>query len=308
MSVLPAKILLATDGSEDAQLAACSAVGLAKVTNSELYVVTVGEEYPSYDAYRPLAKRSRQLARNLLDKQVSKIEEIGGTIRKAYLKVGRADREVVELAEEVGAGLVVVGSRGLGAVRRTLLGSVSISVLHHAHCSVLVVRGHDREKEREYVPGRILLAFDGSQGAIAAARTATQIAAAAGSEVHILYVVLTEPYPQPLEYASLGEAKVREMWEANLGWEEERIQELMKDQARHMKAEGVKVVETHLLCGKPEREVVELAEELDADLVVMGSRGLGGLRRVLLGNVSTSVVCHAHCPVLIVREGPEETV
>jgi nucleotide-binding universal stress UspA family protein len=58
--------------------------------------------------------------------------------------MGKAAAEIVELAEELGAGLVVVGSRGLGGIRRALMGSVSDSVVRHAHCPVLVVR---REEE-----------------------------------------------------------------------------------------------------------------------------------------------------------------
>ena len=80
MSIFPTKILFATDGSKDAELAATTAAALAKVTGSELHVVTVAEEYPHYDAYQPLAERSRELARELLDGQVKKLENLGATI------------------------------------------------------------------------------------------------------------------------------------------------------------------------------------------------------------------------------------
>src|SRR5215216_7802470 len=95
MSIFPTKILLATDGSEDSELAATTAVGLAKATGSELNVVTVAEEYPHYQAYRPLAKRSRQLAQEVLDEQPKKIENLGSTVDQTYLRMGRAAEEVV---------------------------------------------------------------------------------------------------------------------------------------------------------------------------------------------------------------------
>jgi nucleotide-binding universal stress UspA family protein len=62
------------------------------------------------------------------------------------------------------------------------------------------------------------------------------------------------------------------------------------------------VAEAHLLRGEPDKEVVHLSEEIGAGLIIMGSRGLGGIRRALMGSVSDSVVRHAHCPVMIVRE------
>jgi nucleotide-binding universal stress UspA family protein len=75
-----------------------------------------------------------------LEEQVQKILEAGGEISQAYSRLGRPNAEIVHLAEELDAGIVVVGSRGVGGVRRALLGSVSDSVVRHAHCPVLVVR------------------------------------------------------------------------------------------------------------------------------------------------------------------------
>ena len=302
MNTFPTKILLATDGSKDADLAATIAVVLGRATDSELHVVTVAEEYPSYDAYRSLAERSRRLAQETLDKQVEKIEKFGGTVKEAHLLFGRADREVVKLAEEdVGAGLVVVGSRGLGRLRRALIGSVSMSVVHHAPCSVLVVRGPRRREEGGYALGKVLIAYDGSEEASAAAKVAAEIADATGSELHLLLVVASEPYPQPFEYVSYEEAEVWEAWEANLKRDEEQARSLVEWQARRMEAEGVKGAQAHLSFGRPDEEIVRLAEELDAGLVVVGNRGRGGIRRALLGSVSDSVVRHAHCPIMVVR-------
>ncbi len=149
MSIFPARILLATDGSEEAQLALQAAVDLANSTNSELHVVTVGREYhpAHYEIPEPEEIREKALrtlereAQGILDEQVRKIDEAGGAITEAYRRMGgRRDQEIVRLGEEIGAGLIVVGSRGLGGLRRALMGSVSDSVVRHAHCPVLVVR------------------------------------------------------------------------------------------------------------------------------------------------------------------------
>ena len=141
MSIFPTRILLATDDSREAQLAATTAVDLANSTNSELQVVHVGELEPTILAYteEEPAQHVRE-ARELLDEQVRRIEEAGGTVKEAHLRLGRADEEILQLAEEIGAGLIVMGSRGRGRIRRALLGSVSDSVVRHAHCPVTIVR------------------------------------------------------------------------------------------------------------------------------------------------------------------------
>jgi nucleotide-binding universal stress UspA family protein len=71
---------------------------------------------------------------------VEKVRTFGGTVAEEHLVEGRVAPEIVGLAEEIGAGLIVMGSRGLGGIRRALMGRVSDSVVQHAHCPVLVVR------------------------------------------------------------------------------------------------------------------------------------------------------------------------
>ena len=145
MSIFPTTILLATDGSAEAQLAARTAADLAQRTDSELHVVTVGAGVPisattSPAHFEDVLREHRRQAQEVLEQQVKSIEESGATINQTHLKEGRAEEEIVELAEELGAGLIVMGSRGHGGIRRALMGSVSDSVVRHAHCPVLVVR------------------------------------------------------------------------------------------------------------------------------------------------------------------------
>jgi nucleotide-binding universal stress UspA family protein len=164
MSIFPTKILLATDGSEEAELALLTAVDLAKRTDSELHVLHVGEPGPEI-TLNPAFAINRQLweetlreieeeARKVLDGQLKRIEEVGGTVAEAHLKIGgRPDRRIVELAEEIGTGLIAIGSRGLGGMRRVLVGSVSDSVVRHAHCPVLVMRAE--KGSRPYLEGSV---------------------------------------------------------------------------------------------------------------------------------------------------------
>jgi len=151
MSIFPTKILLATDSSEEAELALSTAIDLANDTSSQLHVVTVGPWNPDpayavheasfrWETYEQASEAIRKEAQGILDNQVRKIEEGGGSVQEAHLRRGRKDQEIIRAAEEIGAGLIVMGSRGMGGVRRALMGSVSDSVIRHAHCPVLVVR------------------------------------------------------------------------------------------------------------------------------------------------------------------------
>ena len=76
----------------------------------------------------------------MLDAEVERVRSAGGSVAQAHLMIGEAAREILRLAEDLGAGLIVMGSRGRGGIRRALMGSASDSVIRHAHCPVLVVR------------------------------------------------------------------------------------------------------------------------------------------------------------------------
>ena len=127
-------------------MAATTAADLAQRTNSELHVLTVGPDYslyelPDYPAhFEDVLREQRREAKEVLELQIRRIEEAGGTVNEKYLREGRADEEIIILAEEIGAGLIVTGSRGQGRVRRALMGSVSDAVVRHAHCPVTIVR------------------------------------------------------------------------------------------------------------------------------------------------------------------------
>jgi nucleotide-binding universal stress UspA family protein len=154
MSIFPTRILLATDGSKEAELASTTAADLAESTGSELHVLYVGEAANPYieavelagdEPVNPrldaeLRRHFERQAREVLEAEAERVRAAGGTVAQAHLRMGKADHEVVTLAEEIGAGLIVMGSRGRGGIRRALMGSVSGSVVRHAHCPVLVVR------------------------------------------------------------------------------------------------------------------------------------------------------------------------
>jgi nucleotide-binding universal stress UspA family protein len=314
MSIFPAKILLATDGSKEAELAGRSAAELANKTGSELHVVHIFGITPWYPVYpegtnfdeteledplveEDLQRISEQRARELLDAQVEKLRSVvGRTMAQAHLREGGAPEETIGLAEEIGAGLIVVGSRGRGGLRRALMGSVSDSVVRHAHCPVLVVRG-----EPLALPTKMLLAIDGSEDARLAADTSLGLSEKPEAELHVVYV---EPMPErhtgPVRFAvDLPPEVVKSV--------EKEAKTKLEKLVVKMREGGGEITQAHARVGLPAAEVVALAEELGVGLIVMGNRGLGGIRRALIGSVSDSVVRYAHCPVMVVRHEKERS-
>jgi nucleotide-binding universal stress UspA family protein len=304
MSMFPTKILLATDGSDEAGQAARMAVQLSGKFDSELHMASAGRvpsiyatpEWTIYDpdAVRQFDEIALREARKVLNQQTQKIEEAGGSVAGSHPGVGRPDEQVVQLAEELGVGLIVVGSRGLGGLRRALLGSVSDSIVRHAHCPVLIVRGEENREVEAFFPGKVLVAMDGSDEAALAVRTAVEISAGTGSELHLAYVLPTDQNPFPHAYGM-------DKYVADLEQAKQDSRTYLEKQKEQIEDEGGSVAEVHIRSGRPDEEIVHLSEELGVALIVTGSRGLGGVKRALMGSVSNSVVRHAGCPVLVMR-------
>jgi nucleotide-binding universal stress UspA family protein len=144
------KILLATDASKDAEKAALIASDIASSTDSELHVLHVGNTKDFHVA--PGAEQSfsprtgslgdiREKAEKTLEDAVKQVEEAGGTVAQSHLRLGDPDDEILRFCDEQGGfGLIVMGSRGLTRIKRVVMGSVSESIVRHAHCPVLVAR------------------------------------------------------------------------------------------------------------------------------------------------------------------------
>jgi nucleotide-binding universal stress UspA family protein len=128
---------------------------------------------------------------------------------------------------------------------------------------------------------------DGSENAALAARRAAALAGATGAELHV---------------ASVGEHHVSGYYEEIIKEGERQAQEVLAGQVERIEEAGGAISATHVRVGQPAAEIVALGEELEADLLVVGDRGLSGLRRILMGSVADSVVRYAHCPVLMVRD------
>lgn len=293
--MLPTKILLATDGSENATLAATIAADLSARAGAELRVVHVLEPFPRYaypgvtpEIYSLAFGERRLEAQHLLDAQVERLRDRGATVHRVYLEVGSPVDEILDLAEETGADLSIVGSRGLGPMKRLALGSVSEGIIHHAIRPVLVARGDGSS----WPPARIIFADDGSEDAKKAGELAAGLGRMYGSEG-----TLVRAYPpfrpkvsregRALQLDAFYDAMVED--EKNLKWRAGELKGELGSRPRVVTREGdaaTVVVREAEHGGKP-------------TLVAVGSRGQGPVSRLRLGSVSTKIVRAARSPVLV---------
>lgn len=294
MRHFPTKILLATDGSDDAALALRAAVDLAARSNSELHVVHAWQPFPDHShpsiAVASDAALYEREAQKILFGQLDEVEAAGSTASGAHLRRGRPVEVIADLADELEAGLVVVGSRGLGPVMRLVMGSVSEGVVDLASRPVLLLRGRDDES---WPPARIVVGDDGSAGAGEAAGLAAAMGRVFGAEV---LLVRASPIILPLTEASrlsqgsvgIPEA-VRAHHEISLMERAYQLQDVLGYRPRF-----------RLISGEPASVLLKAAGERgEPTLVSVGRRGLGMMDRLRLGSVSTKICRAATGPVLV---------
>ena len=186
------------------------------------------------------------------------------------------------------AGLLVVGSRGRGGFAGLLLGSVSVTVASHAHCPVVVVRTNPATAG---VPGRpVVVGVDGSPASVSAVDYAFDQASRWG-----LPLVAVHAWELPSLFGPVPPWMPEEVEEMRMA--EKAL--LSESLAGHMERYPDVNVTSMVHRGGPAHVILTAAD--DAELLVVGSRGLGGFRGLLLGSVSQAVLHHATCPVVVVR-------
>jgi nucleotide-binding universal stress UspA family protein len=264
MNHFPTKILLATDGSEDAAQATTAAVDIAERSGSELHLIHVWHDVHTARAHAFVKRELRRQGRETLDEQVQRIGEMGGTVTRSHLREGRTFEEVIKLGDELEAGLLLVGSRGYRGLRRMLMGSQSEDIVHHADRPVLLVR----RGENIWPPTRIVAGDDFSEDAKKAAELAANLGKLFGARMLLLHA---DPHLSQVS----GEA-VEGKLEDRTG----ALKDILEEQPQ-----------TRVVAGDPPEVIIEAAQEGEGPtLVVVGSRGLGLVGRLRLGSVSTKVI------------------
>jgi nucleotide-binding universal stress UspA family protein len=299
----PRIILLATDGSKDAELAATAAIDLSKRTGAELHIVHAWRALPHYaypgvvpERYNPPYEVG---ARRILTEQVEYIEHTGIPVAEAHLVTGRAADAILDLAEQIGADLIVVGSRGLGPVKRLVVGSVSESIVHHAKCPVLVMRGGTVA----WPPFRVVIGDDLSEVAHGAAGLGAAMGWLVKAETLLVHTYEgMPPHPETLPRDD------QELYEAMVGKHLRQVEPALEGRAAELAdAYGVRP-RIRIVPGESAKVLSEVAEGgRIPSLLVVGSRGLGQGGRMLLGSVSTKVLRAASGSVLVCPPREQET-
>jgi nucleotide-binding universal stress UspA family protein len=208
---------------------------------------------------------------------------------QAKMVRGRPAEAITRTAVRQESDLVVVGSRGLTEFRPFLLGSVSRRVVMHAPCSVLVV------KKRMTSFKQVIIGVDGSKDAQSAVDFILRLSPT--EELRMMVVSVVPPLPIETSPASASLAALLEQVRRPM---EENARKVAERTAEHIRAAGFEVT-AMVAHGHIGHQIVDLAASAKADLVVVGSRGLTGTSRYLMGSVSDAVVKYAPCPVLVVR-------
>jgi nucleotide-binding universal stress UspA family protein len=278
------EIIIGVDGTERGEDAVVFGHQLAAFAGGRIVLANV---FPYEDIRgRATSIAYRETLREASEEVLAAItERYGLQARTRSLASTSPARALHELAEQDGAALIVVGSSHVGPARRVLPGSTAERLLHGSPCAVAVVPKGYRETEHA-APKRIGVGIDGSAESTAAVRGAAELAHALDAQIELIRAFA--PDVPPIDPEMLADLEVRARTQ---------LDESVKALPPALNG-ATTFVERH-----PADVLVERSRDLD--LLVIGSRGYGPLRAVLLGGVSGRVIRDAACPVIVVPRGAE---
>jgi nucleotide-binding universal stress UspA family protein len=285
------KIIVGVDESDRSKDAVALAARLARGSDAELLLVCAYpyDDVPGLGATTGYRQYLREDALTALDKAASAILDRPHVETRAIPDLAPA-RAIQELASREQASLIVIGSSHRGAVGRVFAGTTAERLLHGAPCPVAVAPRGFAEAGGDI--GTIAVGYDGTPEAEAALAGAVVLARSLGARLRVIEVLDVMWMGTPALMQGPGFVTQPDDLE-------DRARRHVSDRVTQLP--GDIAAEPHVLVGSPEPELAQQSER--ADLFVVGSRGYGPLRAVLLGSVSGRLVRDAHCPVLVVPRG-----
>jgi nucleotide-binding universal stress UspA family protein len=285
------RVMVATDGSAEARAAVEWTRRLPLRDDARFLVVSVVSP-PALPYASDWEATERQARVHEAHEAIDDASRLLGASVESRLAEGDAREALIAAATEWSADLIVLGARGLSGVKEFLLGSVSLGVARHAPCPVLVCKGTPRALHT------VTIAHDGSPGARDALRFVERLPLPRTTRVRVIGVAEPVRYP-PRPPEIIGGALPAPVAEV----EHRRCEALERMLMSETAVLGALVsgVDLKVIAGLAAPEILRYAEVTDTDLLVVGARGLGPMKRLLLGSVSEAVLRHAGCPVLVVR-------
>jgi nucleotide-binding universal stress UspA family protein len=289
-------IVCGTDLSEPSDEAVRQASALAAESGARLTIVTavtltygIGADFPIPPAL-PLADEEALKKRLLseVERQLARAAAGRDAEIKVEIDATSASAAIIRCAEEKGADLVVVGSRGATGLRRLALGSVAEDVVRHAFSSVLVARPSPSTR-------KVLVATDLSEPSLRAISAANDEARRRKAKLTVLHCMDFPPTMMAMGFAPLVPAPPEDP--NSRAAQSKAAAAKVREAIARLGVDAEVVVDQ----GPPKAAIPDIAEQLPAELVVVATRGRTGLKRLLLGSVCESVVRHSHCSVLAVR-------
>jgi nucleotide-binding universal stress UspA family protein len=248
-----------------------------------------------------LMETARQGAESAIRKIAESLAQSGLKVQsKVFL--GAPRRAVPEYAKKCEADFVIVGSHGGTGLARFVLGSVAQSVVRYAPCSVEIVR-HGASRTPAAEGFRVLLATDGSECSLAAARSVANRPWPAKTAIRVVSVV--PPFVPIVDVSSayFNASHAVMVTEAAEKAARVRAAEAIARASALYRESGISGVETiEPLFGDPKAVILDEAKEWGAGLIVVGSHGWRGVDRLMMGSVSESVAMHAPCSVEVIRK------
>jgi nucleotide-binding universal stress UspA family protein len=308
-------ILLAVDQSRNALAVTKFVAAIRLPASSSLFLLYVEEtqaELEGPDHFPRMFGQLREELSNMRQKTMAKarqlVNRLADPFREQGLKVypevveGMPAPQILTTVEQRQIDLVALGTKGLSGMKRFLLGSVSEWVLHDVSCSVLVVRGRPRWTAATSSCGmHILLAMDGSPDSWNAVAFLKTLQLPRSSHLTILHVVEKPTALITLAWVSAHMDATKFTEDCSRTGREAGAQ-LLENTRQDLIQEGFEI-EPKLTEGHAADEILKAAHDVRADLIVVGSQGVTGLKRLMmLGGVSHKVVQHARCSVLVVRK------
>lgn len=297
--MIPGKVLVATDLTEASDEAIRQAHAWAKATGVEWVACHVVPNVLHNNVLFPqavqqealqLIQQERDAETTLLEQCARVTGEQGDGGFSIVVNTGSPAASVVETAEQIGAGLLVVGTGARNDQQETALGGVAERLVRYAHCPVLVARPHHGTEV-------ILVATDFSETSMLAVRAGAEVAKRFGARVVLMHSIDVTPSRLVGLGVPFGAAPVVPPPEALQDMRHD-VERLLHDAAESAGIDAAFRVEE----GDAPDAISNAARQLKARMVVIGTAGRTGWRRLLLGSVAEEVARSAPCPVLIVRK------